>query len=40
MLYDYAFVAGLFITRIVLPIALTLILGEAINRRLHRGTVR
>ncbi len=38
MLNDIIFVAGLFATRIVLPVMLTLIVGEWIARRTNRKT--
>lgn len=37
MLYEIIFVAGLFATRIVLPVMLTLVLGEWIARRTNRN---
>ncbi len=36
MLYDILFVASLFVTRIVLPIAIMLVLGEWVARRRDR----
>lgn len=35
MLYDILFVATLFVTRIVLPIAVMLVLGELAARRME-----
>ncbi len=33
MLYEIMFVAGLFLTRIVLPVVIMLVIGEKIARR-------
>ncbi len=38
MFEDMLFVATVFVTRIVLPIALTFFVGSQIERRLFRGT--
>ncbi len=35
MLNEILFVAGFFVTRIVLPVVLTLVIGEFIARRFH-----
>lgn len=37
MLSEIVFVAGLFITRIVLPVALTLVLGQFIARHFEKA---
>lgn len=37
MLFDVLFVISIFVTRIVLPIAATLILGSLLERALRRG---
>jgi len=40
MLYDILFVLTLFTTRIVLPILVTLVLGNSVERALRRGISR
>lgn len=37
MLQDTLFVVSLFVTRVLLPIALTLFLGYRLERRLNQG---
>lgn len=37
MLFDVLFVLSIFLTRIVLPIAVTFVLGSLLERALRRG---
>ncbi len=40
MLYDILFVLTIFATRMVLPIVVTLVLGNLVERALRRGITR